>query len=45
MINNLNELSDKFGYTVKTYNLLGLTLMIQGEHEKALKIFESSVAE
>lgn len=28
IINNLNELSDKYGYTLKTYNILGLTLMI-----------------
>ena len=35
MIKGLNELSDKFGYTVKTYNILGIILMIQGETEKA----------
>jgi hypothetical protein len=27
IINALNELSDKFGYTLKTYNLLALALM------------------
>ena len=35
MIKNLNELSDKFGYTIKTYNILGIILMIQGELDKA----------
>lgn len=39
LINNLNELSDKFGYSLKTYNLLGIVLMIKGEIEKACKIF------
>jgi hypothetical protein len=28
MIKGLNELSDKFGYTVKTYNVLAIILMI-----------------
>jgi len=45
MIQNLNELSDKFGYTIKTFNLLGMTLMIQGETEKAHKIFENTMKE
>jgi len=27
LIQNLNELSDKFGYTLKTYNLLAVVLM------------------
>ena len=36
MINNLNELSQKFGYTLKTYNILGIVLMIQGEIDKAV---------
>jgi hypothetical protein len=35
LIQNLNELSDKFGYTLKTYNLLAIVLMNQGENEKA----------
>ena len=45
MIQNLNELSDKFGYTIKTFNLLGVALMIQGEYDKAQKIFENAVNE
>ena len=45
MINNLNELSDKFGFSIKTYNLLGIVLMIQGEYEKAVKIFNTALEE
>ena len=45
MIKGLNELSDKFGYTIKTYNILGIILMIQGETEKASAIFENALAE
>lgn len=44
-ISNLNELSDKFGYTLKTFNLLGVVLMIQGEVEKASKIFQNVLDE
>ena len=43
MIKGLNELSDKFGYTIKTYNLLAIILMIQGETEKASAIFENAL--
>jgi hypothetical protein len=35
LIHNINELSDKFGYSLKTYNLLGTVLLIKGETEKA----------
>ena len=35
LIAGLNELSDKFGYSLKTYNLLGCVLIIKGELEKA----------
>jgi hypothetical protein len=35
MIKSLNELSEKFGYTLKTYNILAIILMITGEIEKA----------
>jgi tetratricopeptide (TPR) repeat protein len=45
MIKSLNELSDKFGYTLKTYNILGIILMIQGETEKAQAIFENALVE
>lgn len=43
MIGSINELSDKFGYTLKTYNLLGVILMIKGEIEKACKIYETAL--
>ena len=45
LIGSLNELSEKFGYSLKTYNLLGLMLMNQGETEKACKIFQSALDE
>lgn len=45
IINNLNELSQKFGYTIKTYNILGIVLMIQGEIDKASQIFENALVE
>ena len=45
LIQNLNELSEKFGYSLKTYNLLGTVLMIKGETEKACKIFETALSE
>lgn len=35
LIQNVNELSDKFGYSLKTYNILGTVLMIKGEYDKA----------
>ena len=43
MINNLNELSQKFGYTMKTFNILGIVLMIQGEIDKAVQIYENAL--
>lgn len=45
MIASLNELSDKYGFSLKTYNLLGIVLLIQGETEKASKIFETALNE
>ncbi len=45
LIESINELSSKYGYTLQTYNLLGIILMNQGEHEKAAKIFESALEE
>ena len=45
MIKSLNDLSDKFGYTIKTYNILGIILMIQGETEKASAIYENALNE
>ena len=41
----MNELSQKFGYTLKTYNILGIVLMIQGEIDKANQIFDSALNE
>ena len=45
LIAGLNELSDKFGYSLKTYNLLGTVLLIKGEIEKANQIFKSALEE
>ena len=45
IINQLNELSEKFGYSLKTYNILGLALMERGDMEKALQIFEVALQE
>ena len=45
LIQNVNELSDKFGYSLKTYNILGTILMIKGEYEKASQIFETALNE
>ena len=45
MISNLNELSQKFGYTMKTFNILGIVLMIQGEIDKAVQIYENALQE
>ena len=45
MINSLNELSDKFGYTIKTFNLLGIILIIQDEIDKAIAIFDNVIKE
>jgi hypothetical protein len=39
----LNELGEKIGYTTKTYNLLGVALMLNSDFERALKIFESAL--
>ena len=45
LIHSINELSDKFGYSIKTYNLLGTVLMIKGETEKAMQIFKTCLDE
>lgn len=34
IIGQLNELSEKFGYTLKTYNILALALMERGDFDK-----------
>ena len=38
-------MGEKYGYSLKTYNLLALALMSKGDYERALKIFESALAE
>jgi len=45
LISSLNEMGEKYGYSPKTYNLLALSLMLKNDHARALKIFESAVAE
>ena len=45
LISQINELSDKFGYSIKTYNILGCILMIKGENEKAHKLFDAAIQE
>ena len=43
MINNLNELGEKIGYSTKTYNLLAVILILKNDTDRALKIFESAL--
>jgi hypothetical protein len=38
-------MGEKYGYTTKTYNILGIALMIKSDYERAAKIFESALAE
>ena len=45
LIQCLNEMGEKYGYTVKTYNLLAITLMLKSDYERALKVFESAMNE
>lgn len=46
IINQLNQLSERVGgYTLKTYNLLGCTLMLKNDTDRAIKIFENAVNE
>merc|ERR1712228_1066478 len=46
MISTLNQLSERFGgFTTKTYNMLGVTLLLKGDVDRALKIFENAVNE
>lgn len=41
----MNQMADRFGgYTPKTYNMLALSLMLKNDIDRALKIFETSVA-
>lgn len=43
LIGTLNQLSERFGYTTKTYNLLGMILMQKNDFDRALQIFETAV--
>jgi len=46
IINQLNMLSERVGgYSLKTYNLLGCTLMLKNDIERACKIFENAISE
>jgi tetratricopeptide (TPR) repeat protein len=36
-------MGDKYGYDTKIYNLLGVALMVKGDYDRALKIFESAL--
>lgn len=39
-------MSERFGgYTTKTYNLLALALLLKNDIDRALKIFETAVAQ
>lgn len=38
-------MGEKYGYTVKTYNLLAVTLMLKNDFERALKVYESAINE
>ena len=41
----MNQMADRFGgYTPKTYNMLAVSLMLKNDIDRALKIFETSVA-
>ena len=46
LISQMNQLSERVGgYTLKTYNLLGCALMLKGDIDRAIKIFENAVNE
>ena len=46
LISQLNQLSERFGgFTTKIYCLLGTTLLLKGDVDRALKIFENAVNE
>ena len=38
-------MGEKHGYTLKTYNILAVALMLKSDFERALKVFESALAE
>ena len=46
MISSLNQLSERIGgFTTKTYNMLGISLLLKNDVNRALKIFETAVNE
>ena len=46
LISNLNQLSQRMdGFTVKTYNMLAVTLHLKNDQDRAIKIFETAVNE
>ena len=46
MISQLNGLSERVGgYSAKTYNSLGCTLMLKNDIERAIMIFQTAVKE
>ena len=44
VISQINELSEKFGYTLKTYNMLAIALLERGDLDKALMIYENALS-
>lgn len=46
MIASLNQLSERVGgFTTKTYNMLGVALLLKNDIDRALKIFETALNE
>jgi len=38
-------MGEKYGYSTKTYNLLGVALLLKQDYERAAKIFDSAIQE
>lgn len=38
-------MGEKYGYTLKTYNLLAVALLLKNDTERAVKIFESALSD
>jgi coatomer subunit epsilon len=45
LIASLNEMGEKYGYTLKTYNLLAIALMLNQDYERAMKVFDSALTQ
>ena len=46
LISQLNQLAERFGgHTTKIYCLLGTTLLLKGDVDRALQIFETAVTQ